>query len=184
MEWKYKVVPRDAINQGLVEQLDREGRHGWELAAVVNFSLIFKRPVEVPNEAVSAILVLTDSTGGSNLPGQITVDTTNETATVAFVDDKGDTNAAAPVSPDGGAIVVTFTSDNEAVLTIATDGTNPLQGDVTAVAEGTANVGATIADDQGNPVLEPDGVTPFAVDSVAVTVGPGEAEGAALVLSV
>lgn len=113
------------------------------------------------------------------MAGAITIDTSNETALVEFIDDHGDTNAPAPA----GA-VVTFTSDNEAVATVATDATNPLQGDVTPVAEGTANIGATIADASGNPILEPDGVTPFTVASVAVTVGPGAADSATLVLSV
>jgi uncharacterized protein YjdB len=113
------------------------------------------------------------------VPGQISVDTVGESATIEWVDDRGDTNAPAPA----GA-VVTFTSDNPAVATVATDATNPLQGDVTPVAEGTANIGATIADASGNPILEPDGVTPFTVASVAVTVGPGAADSATLVLSV
>lgn len=104
--------------------------------------------------------------------GQITVDTTNEQASVVFVDDKGDTDAPAPE----GA-VVTYTSDNEAVATV--DST----GKVTPVAEGTANIGATIADASGNPIMEPDGTTPFAVQPVQVTVGPGQAVGAELSLS-
>jgi hypothetical protein len=133
----------------------------------------------LPLPAVRAILTVTPTNQGAGMPGSITVDTTNETALVEFVDDKGDVNAPAPA----GA-VVTFTSDNPSVATVATDATNPLQGDVTPVAEGTANIGATIADASGNPILEPDGVTPFTVASVAVTVGPGAADSATLVLSV
>lgn len=105
--------------------------------------------------------------------GQITVDTTTEQASVVFVDDKGDTDAPAPE----GA-VVTYTSDNEAVATV-----DPASGKVTPVAEGTANIGATIADASGNPIMEPDGTTPFTVQPVPVTVGPGAAVGAALSLS-
>jgi hypothetical protein len=115
---------------------------------------------------------------GSAMPGQITVDTTNETATVQFLDDHGDV-----ATPPTGA-VVTFTSSDPAVLTIATDPTNPFQGDVTPVAEGTSDVGATIADAAGNPILEPDGVTPFAVTAQTVTVSAGEAATAELTLSV
>lgn len=113
------------------------------------------------------------------MPGQITVDTTNETVTLAFADDKGDTDAAAP---DGA--VVTFTSDNPSVATVATDSSNSFQGDITPVAEGTANIGATIADASGNPITEPDGVTPFSVSPVAVTVSAGAADSATLTLSV
>jgi hypothetical protein len=133
----------------------------------------------LPLPAVRAVLVITPTQGVNQVPGQISVDTVGESATIEWVDDRGDTNAPAPA----GA-VVTFTSDNPAVATVATDATNPLQGDVTPVAEGTANIGATIADASGNPILEPDGVTPFTVASVAVTVGPGAADSATLVLSV
>lgn len=126
--------------------------------------------LQPPNQASQAVLRLQ----GEEMPGSITVDTTNATATVGFLDDKGDV-ATPPVSADGGSIVVTFTSDNESVITVATDSTNLLQGDLTPVAEGSANIGATIADDQGNPVLEPDGVTPFSVTAVNVSVGAGAA---------
>ncbi len=114
------------------------------------------------------------------MPGTITVDTTNETATLAFVDDKGDTNAAAPAG-----VVVSFASDNTAVATIAVDASNPLVGDITPVAEGTANISATLANADGSPVLEADGVTPFPVPApVTVTVTAGAAVGDSLVLSV
>jgi uncharacterized protein YjdB len=151
--------------------LDLGGEVAVTLAGAIGVTLL-------PLPAVRANLTVTP-TQGVGMPGSITVDTTNETATVAFVDDKGDDNAPTPA----GA-VVTFTSDNEAVATVAADSVNPLQGDVTPVAEGTANIGATIADASGNPILEPDGVTPFTVASVAVTVGPGAADSATLVLSV
>ena len=95
------------------------------------------------------------------MPGSITVDTTNETATVSFVDDHGDTNATAPIAASGSPLVVTFSSDNESVATVATDPANPLQGDITPVAEGTANISATIGYADGSPVLEADGSTPF-----------------------
>ena len=109
----------------------------------------------------------------------ITVDTVNEIATVGFTDDKGDTNAAAPA----GA-VVTFTSDNPAAATVAADATNPLQGNITPVAEGVTNIGATVADASGNPLLEADGVTPWAaIVPVALTVNPGAAVGAVLTAS-
>jgi hypothetical protein len=123
-----------------------------------------------PLGPVTAILTI----GGSIMPGTITVDTTNEQAAVNYVDDKGDTDAPAPE----GA-VVTYVSDNPAVATV-----DPTSGKVAPVAEGTANISATIADAAGQPILEPDGVTPFSVQPVAVTVGPGAAVGAGLSLSV
>lgn len=133
-----------------------------------------------PGPATHAVLILTKSQG-VNMAGQITVDTAagEENATLAFVDDKGDTDAAAPA----GA-VVTFTSDNPSVATVATNADNALQGDITPVAEGTANIGATIADGSGNPIMEPDGLTPFSVSPVTVTVSAGGATGAELTLSV
>lgn len=118
------------------------------------------------------------------MPGQITVDVANETVTLAFVDDHGDADAAAPSNASGSA-VVTFSSDNTAVLTVATDPANPLQGDVTTVAEGQANISATIAYPDGSAVTEADGVTPFPVPApVLVTVSAGAAVGDTLTLSV
>jgi hypothetical protein len=129
-----------------------------------------------PAVATSAVLTLK----GAKMPGQITVDTTNETVTLSFVDDHGDTDAAAPA----GAVVV-FASDNPAVATVALDASVPFQADVTPVAEGTANISATLTDASGNPLTEADGSTPFpAPDSVEVTVAPGSAVGDALTLSV
>src|ERR1035437_5034317 len=101
--------------------------------------------------------------GDSSMPGVITVDTTNETVVVGFLDDKGNTTAA----PAGAT--VSFTSDNPAVVTVAADATDPLKGDVTVVAEGTANISAALTG-----ALEADGVTPIANPAtVAITVGPG-----------
>jgi hypothetical protein len=107
----------------------------------------------------------------------ITVDTTDGIASLSFEDDKGDTNAAAPAG-----LTAAFSSDNPAALTIANDATNPLQGDITVVGEGVANVGVSLTDANGNsPPLEADGVTPWAaIDPVAVTVDPGAAVGAQL----
>lgn len=106
------------------------------------------------------------------MPGQITVDTTNEVATVGFFDDKGDVATA----PEGAT--ASFASDNDAVVTVTPSTDNPLSAAVTPVAEGTANISVTIenaTDPAGNP---------FTVDPVAVTVGPGAAAEAGLTLSV
>lgn len=129
-----------------------------------------------PTVATHAILTVTQ---GDTMPGAITVDTTNETVTLDFVDDKGDV----ATGPDG--VVVTFASDNTAVVTVAVDSANPLQGDVTVVGEGSANLSATLANADGSPVLEADGSTPFPTPAtVAVTVSAGAAVGDSLVLSV
>jgi len=108
------------------------------------------------------------------MPGAITVDTVNETVTVSFEDDKGNATAA----PAGAT--VTFASDNAAAATVAADPSNPLQGDITPVAVGVANVSAALVG-----ALESDGVTAIPDPApVAVTVSAGAANQAALVLSV
>lgn len=119
--------------------------------------------------------VLTLNQGANPMPGAINVDTTNETVSISFVDDKGDTDATAP---DGA--VIAYTSDNEAVATV-----DPTSGAITPVAEGTANIGATLTAADGSPLLEADGSTPFpAPATVPVTVSAGAAVGGALTLSV
>lgn len=123
--------------------------------------------------------------GGQQMPGSITVDTTNETVTVEFEDDKGDTDATAPIAASGAALVVTFVSDNPSVATVNNDAGNTLQGDITPVGEGTANISASLAYADGTPVLEADGQTAFPdPTAVQVTVSAGAAVGDSLVLSV
>ena len=107
------------------------------------------------------------------MPGAITVDTTNETALVSFVDDKGDATAA----PAGAT--ASFTSDNPAAATVAADATNPLQADISPVGLGVANISVALTG-----ALEADGVTPIPDPAaVAVTVSAGPAAGASFVLS-
>jgi hypothetical protein len=108
------------------------------------------------------------------MPGAITIDTTDETATVGFVDDHGD-----PAAEPAGAVFA-FASDNEAVATVAVDAANPLQADITPVGLGTANISAT----SNGTALEADGTTPIPDPaSVAVTVSAGAAAGESFVLS-
>jgi hypothetical protein len=164
----------------VAKQLERQAKEEVE-AAISDWSEEWLAHHQPPKPvATHAVIILTSTQGDTNMPGSITVDTTNETATLAFVDDKGDTDAAAP---DG--VIVTFTSSDETVATVATDATNGLVGDITPVAEGTADIGVTLANADGSPVLEADGTTPFPVPTaVTVTVGAGAAVGDALTLSV
>lgn len=127
-------------------------------------------PPHHPGRAV-AIKFALNQAQGENMPGVITVDTTDETATLAFVDDKGDTDAA---QPDGST--VTFTSDNEAVATVAADSANPLKADITPVGEGTANITASVAGADSQPLFDD--------ASVVVTVTAGAAVGDSFTLSV
>lgn len=101
------------------------------------------------------------------MPGTIDVDTTNETATLSFVDDKGNETPA----PAGAT--VTFASSDAAVATVASDPANPLVGNITPVAPGTAQVSVTV-----DGAMEPDGTTPIASpDPVTLTVNPGAPAG-------
>ena len=118
-------------------------------------------------------------TGDGKLAGQVTVDTGGKVE-LQFVDDKGDTDALAPLG-NGTGLVFSFSSDTPAVATVAQSGSNPLEGDVTGVAEGIANIGATVLNTDGSPVLEPDGVTPFTFAAIPVTVDAGLAVSGALI---
>jgi hypothetical protein len=104
----------------------------------------------------------------------ITVDTENATATVQFDDDKGN-----PTEAPSGA-VATFSSDTPSVLTIGSDPSWPLQGDLSPVGLGTANVSVTFSgtalDGSGNAIPDP--------DPIAVTVGAGAAAEEGFTLSV
>lgn len=107
-------------------------------------------------------------TQGDPMPGTITVDTTNESASVGYVDDHNDPTAA----PAGSSVA--YASSDPAVATI--DST----GKITPVAIGVTQIAAHLSG-----ALEADGVTPIPDPTpVQVTVGPGPAAGAALVLSV
>src|ERR1700690_1834196 len=141
-----EAQPEKRVRVDVYHHFDHVDLH---LSGAVSVTIIEAPPRPA---ATRAVLVLIPAKG-QTMPGQITVDTTNETATLLFVDDKGDTNAAPPANASGNA-VATFTSDNEATLTIATDSANPYQGDVSAVAEGSANIGCTLAYPDGSAVFE------------------------------
>lgn len=126
--------------------------------------------------ATRAILTIQPTSGGI-MPGAITVDTTNETATVEFVDDKGDV-ATAPV----GVTVLVTSSDPS--LTVGTpDPSTPNTFPLVPTIVGSADVSATFTNADGTPAIEPNG-TPFSVTSTTVTIAAGAAAGASLVLSV
>lgn len=101
------------------------------------------------------------------MPGTITVDTTNETATLTFVDDKGNETPA----PAGAT--VTFASSDPNVATVASDPANPTVGAITPVGVGSADISVTV-----DGAMEADGVTPIpSPDAVTLTVDPGAAAG-------
>jgi len=101
------------------------------------------------------------------MAASINVDTTGETATLAFVDDHGNATEA----PAGAS--VEFTSDNEAVATV------DAAGNITPVGVGDCNIGVTVTG-----AMEADGVTPIpSPDPVALHVDPGAAVGERLTVS-
>jgi len=136
---------------------------------------LLRRIFGLPGRAVAASMFVKGDPSAMDVT--FTVDTTDGTATLQFVDDKGDTDATAP---DG--LTAAYSSDNPAAATVTNDTTNPLQGDITVVGEGVANISVALTDANGNsPPLEADGVTPWpTIDPVQVTVDPGAAVGAQL----
>lgn len=105
------------------------------------------------------------------MAGNINVDFKNETVELEFKD------AHDNVADEPAGATIVFTSDNEAVATVATDPNDHLRGDITPLSPGTAHIGVQITG-----ATAPDG-SPFTVDAQLVTVSAGEAAGASLVLS-
>lgn len=124
-----------------------------------------------PGQAVTAILTIGGKLTGAAPATSITVDETNKEASIHWVDDKGDTDAAAPAHAQ-----VAFDSDNPAVATV-----DAQTGKITPVAEGTFNLSVTLTDSAtGSTLMHADGTTPWTVNPAAVQVTPGAAVGAQL----
>lgn len=105
------------------------------------------------------------------MPASITVDDTNKKITLSWLDDKGDTDAAAPA----GA-VATATVDNPTVLPLTPDPANAFAWDIAGQTEGTATVTVSLLGAGGSNLTEADGTTPFPpVPPVSVTVTAGGA---------
>lgn len=103
---------------------------------------------------------------------KVTVDTTNETASVEFFDDHNDVTA----QPEGS--VITFTSSDEAAATVTQRADDAKVADIGILAVGTTDIGASVADADGNPMTEPDGSAWAPIESTTVEVDPGAAVGA------
>jgi hypothetical protein len=137
-----------------------------KLEGPIEIVLVQPKPENRP--AVATRLIL----GGTMPAGSITVDTTNETVTLQFVDDKGDATDA----PAGSAI--SFQTSDPNVATVAADPNNQLQGNITPVGVGTVQVSAVVTganDPSGNPLPNP--------DPVSLNVNPGAPVGERLVLA-
>jgi hypothetical protein len=107
--------------------------------------------------------------GGSSMGDvQISVDATNESAGVEWVDDHGDVLAQGPTDTGGGAVSVQLSSSDTSVLEVPAGG-----GQLTLHAAGTATISGAAVDSAGNP-YPPDGQW---TASSTVEVDPGAAAG-------
>lgn len=172
-EVPYPDEYNDRSDHALLAEILWENRKQVRLQRKISGQLTevlgYLKPAPPTTEAVSASIQL-----GGHVPGSITVDTENETATVQFEDDKGDATAA----PAGASI--TPASSDPTVFTVAVDSGNPFQVDVTPVGLGSAQLSAPLTG-----ALEADGVTPIPDPTpVTITVSAGAADQAAFVLSV
>jgi hypothetical protein len=170
--------------------VSEESQHGAEhIDQHVYLHLVADKPIRLTFEGPITINLITTpkappavraqlTLGEKPVPGQFTVDTVGQTVTLGFTDDKGDTNAPAPAGLDP----LVWSSDSPAV-TVANDATNPLVGDITVVAEGSANISVGPLTVAGAPLTEADGSAFPAPAAAAVTVTAGAAVGDALVLS-
>lgn len=138
-----------------IEHLERENRELHEEIRQLERRV---RKLENSNTATTAILTI-----GGPMPSTLSVDATDGTATLSYTDDHGD-----PATTPADAAPV-FSSDTPAVLTIASDPTNPLVGDITPVAVGTANVSVT---GLGTDTLTNSPIADPAPASVEIIAGP------------
>lgn len=137
----------------------------------VTVNLFTNPPKRAPGPAVMAMMTIGGSIVGTSAPGtvQVTVDETNKKADLMWVDDRGNTDAAAPANAQ-----VAFDSDDPAVATV--DATS---GQITPVAEGTFNLNASVIDTSTGAQLELNG-TPVSVSPAQIQVVAGAAVGAEL----
>ena len=122
--------------------------------------------------AVAAQITFT----GGTVPASISIDDTTGAASLEWLDDHGDTDAAAPTGNDGNPVVVTFSIDNPGVATI-----DPSSGVLTPVAEGSANVLVTVTNTDGSPADFANG-NPITADPAPFSIVAGPAD--ALVVAV
>lgn len=114
------------------------------------------------------------------MAGKVTVDTTDETIGIEFVDKDGNaTDAPAELGP------VTFVASDPNIATVAAAEGTALKNAVTPTGVGRVTFTLNpLTKLDGTPLLEPDGVTPFPqLDPIDLEVDAGQAVGARLVLA-
>lgn len=105
------------------------------------------------------------------MPGELNVDQTGEIR-IVWIDDKGDTDAP---RPDGAQVA--FALSDPTIGTVAQDPADPDHATLQPARDGEVNLTTSITDAAGNPLMEPDGTTPFSVPDYALTIRPGAAVG-------
>ena len=173
---EYRAMPGGGDPLEVVSRLNHLGAKGWQLVCFHDGVGILTRPKPVRPKSTATSLTVTFQ-GGRHMATTFTVDDTAATATVQFTDDHGDAVPGPNDSVTGAPVVPVVTSDNASALTVgaATDnGNGSFTFPLTPVAVGAANVGVTLANSDGSPVVDADG-NPLAIpaaSAVTVTAGP------------
>ncbi|MES1975715.1 MAG: hypothetical protein V4472_24930 [Pseudomonadota bacterium] len=133
-----------------------------------------------PTQPLATRLGVTVSKGPEPMTAVlISIDDAAGTINWAWEDDRGDTDAAAPLDASGAPVTVTAGSDNAAVATVGASDQSAKSAPITPVAEGDWNATVTVTDSTGAPAVwpadAPGGVagTPIVSAAVACQVGPG-----------
>lgn len=137
-----------------------------EAAEIASLTLPFNQP----GPASKLTLTIKSSTGDT-MPVSLSIDDTTGDASWAWDDDKGDTDAAAPLDASGAPVVVTAGSDNTAVAAVGASDQTAKTAPITPAAEGTFNVTLTVTDSTGAPAVWPTG-TPGGLDGTPITAEP------------
>ena len=171
-------------------QADVDGRLDALAATLAQILALIQPPP--PSTATSVTLTIQPSGGTKSMGTTITVDTANEIAVLAFVDDFNNVTSA-PTAADGSAAVLNTTSDTPTVVaaapfTLAADGTYTAPVTPLGVPGG-VSIGASVQDSTGADIPLPapaaDGSTTFSAEAgtVALTVTPGAPVGDRLSLA-
>lgn len=190
--YEYKVREQDRHTERaheLQDELNELGKQGWLLVAEHDEKLILVRPLAPPSPPVTrqavtgtvSVVTPTTTSEGESTMAQLTVDAAG-VAKFQFDDDHGDI-VPAPAG-DGTGIVVSFVSDNPAVVSgygpategVDANGLPQWTASPTVVADGDFNLSASVANTSGAPLVDDDGSTAFVqAPAVPVTLAGGQA---------
>lgn len=190
--YEYRVRDLDLERheqQRLEEELNRQGKEGYLLIETAGHHAVYVRTIEpvpppppVKQATTGRVSVVPNPTTEGAPPMALTVDAAG-VAKFQFEDDKGDLDVA-PLTGDGSGIVVSFSSDNPAVVSgyddavqgVDANGTPQWTANPTVVADGSFNLSATVANTSGADLTDNDGTTEFVQPAaVPVTFAAGQA---------